>query len=180
MKTSEKKRAESDCGPASVIADMAAPAKDFVLSVLCIGLPILFLLTGCSEKGAALKTGQQAPSFALTDIGGITITVPQDVKGKVAAIRFWSSKYADKGLMILAVNIGEEKGDVEKFAKGYNISYPLLLDPGQKVTKRYGVVSTPVTFILDRKGTIRQKILGGISGQAFEEVLLGYLNGKKS
>ncbi|HET6515682.1 MAG TPA: TlpA disulfide reductase family protein [Thermodesulfovibrionales bacterium] len=158
---------------------------------------MFFLPLSCSEKGVILRTGQPAPSFALSDISGKMIRVPEDVKGRITAIRFWASsckfcaaempeieevykKYADKGLVILAVNIGEDKGDVEKFAKGYNISYPMLLDPGQIVTKRYGVISTPETFLLDRNGLIRQKILGEINRQTFEEIVIECLKEEKT
>lgn len=167
------------------------------LSAVCISLLMLSPFLGCSEKKVILRNGQRAPAFTLTDTSGKTIRVPEDVRGKVVAIRFWAStckycaaempemeevykKYADKGLIILAVNIGEERGTVERFAKEHNISYPLLVDPGQEVTKRYGVISVPVTVILDRDGIIRQKILGGINGQTLEEIMMEWLKGKKS
>jgi cytochrome c biogenesis protein CcmG/thiol:disulfide interchange protein DsbE len=144
-----------------------------------------------------LRTGQVAPAFALKDINGQTIKVPEDVKGRIVAIRFWASwckscaaempeleqvyrNYASKGLLILAVNIGQDKGDAETFSKEHNISYPLLPDPGQEVTKRYGVTSIPMTFILDGSGVIRKKILGEISRQNFEKIVVQLMKEKKS
>jgi cytochrome c biogenesis protein CcmG/thiol:disulfide interchange protein DsbE len=166
------------------------------ISIIYISLTLFLLLTGCS-KAVILRIGQAAPAFALKDISGKTIRVPEDVKGRVVAIRFWASwckscaaempeleqvyrNYSGKGLLILAVNIGQDEGDVEKFSKEHNISYPLLPDPGQKVTKRYGVTSIPITFILDGRGIIRQKILGEISRQNFEEILVKWMKEKKS
>lgn len=167
------------------------------LSIVCISLSVFFLLLSCSDKAVILRTGQAAPAFTLNDISGKTIRVPEDVKGRIVVIRFWAGwckscaaempeiekvyrKYADKGLAILAVNIGQGKGDVEKFAKGYNISYALLLDPRRLVTKRYGVTSIPAMFILDRSGVIRQKILGETGRETFEEIVLEWLKEKKS
>jgi len=165
--------------------------------IVCISLPFFFMPISCSDKGTMLRTGQTAPAFALNDINGKTIRVPEDVKGRTVAVRFWASwckscaaempelekvyqNYSGKGLVILAVNIGQGKGDVEKFAKEHNLSYPLLSDPGQEVTKRYGVNSIPITFILDGKGVIRQKILGEINGQTFEEIVLQCMKEHKS
>ena len=162
----------------------------FLPTVLLI-LPFS-LLCGCSNQKVILRTGQAAPAFALSDMQGNTVRVPEDIKGKVGVIRFWSDsckscaeempqidklykKYADEGLVILAVNIGEDKEAVEKFVNRLNISYMVLLDPGAAVTKRYGVVGVPTTFIIDRNGTIRQKILGEAGAAAFENMVLAQL-----
>jgi peroxiredoxin len=150
------------------------------------------LLYGCSEQKVILRTGQAAPAFALSDINGKMLRFPEDLKGKVVAIRFWAdwckscaeempviekvyNKDKDNGLVILAVNIGQERDAVVKFVNGMKISYPVLLDPGTVVTKRYGVTGLPVTFIIDRNGTIRQKILGEAGQTAFEEMVLEQL-----
>lgn len=156
-------------------------------------LMLLFsLLCGCSNQKVMLKTGEAAAAFVLFDMKGNTVRVPEDMKGKVAVIRFWSDsckscaeempqiekvykKYADKGLVILAVNIGEDKAAVAKFVEGINISYTVLLDPGAVVTKRYGITGLPTTFIIDRNGTIREKILGETGVVAFEQMVLEQL-----
>jgi len=151
------------------------------------------LFFGCSEQKIILRTGQTAPPFSLSDISGKTWRFPDDLKGKVVVVRFWAdwckscaeempviervyNKYRDKGLVILAVNIGQERDAVAKFANGIKISYPVLLDPGAVVTKRYGVTGLPITFIIDRSGIIRQKILGEAGQTAFEELMLEQLN----
>ncbi len=150
------------------------------------------LLCGCSDQKVILRTGQTAPAFSLSDINGKTWRFPEDLKGKVVAIRFWAdwckscaeempviekvyNKYKDKGLVILAVNIGQERAAVVKFVNGIKISYPVLLDPGTVVTKRYGVTGLPITFIIDRNGIIRQKILGEAGQTVFEELVLEQL-----
>jgi peroxiredoxin len=167
------------------------------------GFPIMFviacslvfsfgLLYGCSDKKVILKTGQAAPAFVLTDTNGKTIKFPEDMKGKVVAVRFWADwckscarempeiekvylKHKDKGLVVLAVNIGQEKAAVEKFVNDIRISYPGLIDPGAVVTKRYGVSGVPMTVIVDRSGNIRQKILGETGEVAFEEIVIEQL-----
>jgi cytochrome c biogenesis protein CcmG/thiol:disulfide interchange protein DsbE len=163
----------------------------YLLVFLSIVLSSLLcsLLCGCSNRKVILKPGQAAPAFVLYDMKGNMVRIPEDVKGKVAVIRFWSDsckfcieempkmekvykKYADKGMVILAVNVGEDKDAVVKFVNGLNISYTVLLDPGTVVTKRYGVTGLPTTFIIDRDGTIRQKILGETGAATFEEIVL--------
>lgn len=161
-------------------------------SIVCLFIFAVCFSYGCSDKKVILKSGQPAPRFALNDMSGNTIRVPEDVKGKIVAIRFWSEgckscaiempeiekvykQYADKGFVVLAVNIGQEKAVVDNFLKGINVSYPVLMDPGTVVTKSYGVIGVPITFILDRQGIIRQKILGETGKAVFEEIVLEHL-----
>ncbi len=168
----------------------------FVLSLVPIIVWAVFLLCGCSDKEVIIREGQPAPAFVLTDITGKTIRVPEDVKGKIVAIRFWADwckacvaempeidrvykKYANSDFLILAVNVGQDRSTVEKFVKGYNISYPVLIDVGREVTKRYGIAGIPVTYFLDRNGIIRRKILGEIDGVAFEKIVLEQLKEKE-
>ncbi len=154
---------------------------------------LLCLFYGCSDQKVMLRTGQTAPSFSLSDINGKTWRLPEDLKGKVVVIRFWAdwckscaeempaiekvyNKYKDKGLFILAVNIGQERDAVIKFANEIKISYPVLLDPGTVVTKHYGVTGLPITFIIDRNSIMRQKILGEVGQTVFDELVLEQLN----
>ncbi len=169
-------------------------SRGYLRALLLASSLVLFfcLFYGCSDHKVLIRTGQAAPHFELSDINGKTLRFPGDMQGKVVAIRFWAdwckscaeempviekvyNKYKDKGLVILAVNIGQEKDAVEKFVKGIEITYPVLLDPGAVVTRRYGVTGLPITFIIDRNGTIRQKILGEAGKTAFEEIVLEQL-----
>ena len=169
--------------------------KGYLHSLLLAGSLVLLvgLFCGCSDQKVVLRVGQTAPVFSLADINGKTSKFPEDLKGKVVAIRFWADwckscaeempviektydKYKDRGLVILAVNIGQERDAVVKFINGIKISYTVLLDPGALVTKRYGVTGLPMTFIIDRNGIIRQKILGEAGQTAFEELVLGQLS----
>jgi len=100
------------------------PASSFVL--------LFGLFYGCSDQKVILNTGKTAPAFSLLDINGKTWRFPEDLKGKVVAIRFWAdwcrscagempgiakvhNQYKDKGLVILAINIGQERAAVVKW-----------------------------------------------------------------
>jgi len=43
-------------------------------------------------------------------------------------------EWADKGLVLLAVNIGEETLAVEQFMQEYNLTFPVLLDTDKSVS----------------------------------------------
>jgi peroxiredoxin len=45
---------------------------------------------------------------------------------------------------------------------GDRVTLPVLLDPDGSVGKTYGITGVPETFVIDKKGTIRKKIIGPI------------------
>ncbi|MEN3014056.1 MAG: TlpA disulfide reductase family protein [Endomicrobiia bacterium] len=64
------------------------------------------------------------------------------------------NKYKDKGLEILAINIGEPKNKVENFVVSQKIPYRVLLDLHGKVAKQYGVRGIPTNFLINKSGEV--------------------------
>lgn len=152
----------------------------------------LLIIFGCKQKQIQLKIGEPLPKFTLSDLKGNKVTVPDDFKSKIVIIRFWAdwctycaeempaidvvyNKYKDKGLIILAVNVGQPKEVAEAFVTNLKISYPVLLDTYSVTAKRYGVVGLPTTFIVDRNGILREKILGETGRTVFEKLISSLL-----
>jgi alkyl hydroperoxide reductase subunit AhpC len=57
-----------------------------------------------------------------------------------------------RGLAVLAVNIQEGHSTVAAWARESRVTIPMLLDTDGVVTRRYGVIATPTTFLIDREG----------------------------
>lgn len=166
-----------------------------------LGLPIAVLLAfslGISPAAALaagktpLKIGDAPPRMALPDLRGGTVRLPDDFRGKVLILHFWTGgcssckeempameslygKYGNKGLVILAVNVGQRRDLVKKLVQGIGISYPVLLDTEKEVARKYDVVGVPRTYIVDRKGVVRYKILGAASEEMLKKQVLSLL-----
>jgi len=133
-----------------------------------------------------LKIGDKPPEFLLYDLNDKLVSLYQS-KGKVVVLYFWADgcckdrtlladedfykKYKEKGLVILAINSGQPKKVVEKFARERNLPYLVLLDLRFSATKQYGVTALPMIFVLDREGTIRNRVLGQVEFAYLEKVL---------
>lgn len=62
---------------------------------------------------------------------------------------------------MLAVSIDREgKEVVGPFVAKYGLTFPVLLDPDNKIYKLYGLTGIPETFIIDKNGVILFKIIG--------------------
>ncbi|MDG4553821.1 MAG: TlpA disulfide reductase family protein [Candidatus Competibacter sp.] len=158
-------------------------------------LPFLLLsvlLTGCEQNVTATKTASPAPAFALERLDGPTAHFPEQYRGQVVAIRFWADwcpychaemqalepvyrRHREQGLAILAVNVLQPPETVRTFVQGLDISYEALLDPQGEVTRDYRVMGLPMTFIVDRKGVIRARIVGESTPEVFEQAITPWL-----
>jgi cytochrome c biogenesis protein CcmG, thiol:disulfide interchange protein DsbE len=85
------------------------------------------------------------------------------------------TRYSSRGLTILAVNVGQRRDAVRALAAGLKLGYPILLDPDTAVAREYEVVGVPKTFILDRNGLIRYKIVGSASIESLTKLVQSLL-----
>ena len=143
----------------------------FLVSVL--GLTLL----GCNASPKTAGLGKMAPDFALDDVNGNPLQLSH-YRGKVVLLRFWADwcpscklempeidifyrKMADRGFVVLSVYLKPEmEASVTQLVQALKLTFPVLLDKEGQVTSRYGVASLPTTFVIDRKGIIREKVLG--------------------
>lgn len=156
-----------------------------LLSPIAIILAVLGLVIGGASGGAGLwandvrpEEGHLAPDFALMTLEGKTIRLSEFRGQKVVLINFWAtwcppcrlemptmqqiySEYKVKGFEILAVNIEPDaKQAIGDFVKELRLTFPILLDPDMKVTRKFRVIGLPISVLIDRQGIIRAKMMG--------------------
>ena len=143
-----------------------------IFSITVLTLVVLFSQqTG--NRGYIVEVGDQCPDFSMTLADGKSITL-NDMKGKVFMLQFtasWCSvcrkemphieseiwqQYKDQGLVVIGVDRDEPLEVVQNFAKEMKISYPLALDPGSEIFKKFAFENSGVTrnILVDRDGKI--------------------------
>ena len=153
---------------------------------------VLALLAGCEQNASTLQAGAPAPAFSLEPLNGPSVRFPEQYRGQVVAIRFWADwcpscrsemtalepvyrQHRDRGLVILAVNVLQPPETVQAFVNQLGISYDVLLDRQGEVMRGYRVMGLPMTFIVDRQGVIRTRIVGESTPEVFERAIAGLL-----
>ena len=127
--------------------------------------------------------GNMAPDFQLKDLGGRDLTL-SELRGSPVLLNFWASwcgpckaempliqavyedkAWSERGLVILAIDIGEPVETVEKFIQENGLSFTILLDGTMEVAKTYNIRAIPTTFLIDENGIIANITLGAFSNK---------------
>jgi peroxiredoxin len=55
------------------------------------------------------------------------------------------------------------------------VSYLLLIDPDEKSARLFGVTDVPRTYVIDRSGVVRYRILGIATPETLKKLILSLL-----
>ena len=161
----------------------------FLILAGCLAL----FITACGERPVA-TIGKPAPDFDTLDLDGKVWSLSK-LKGNVVFINFcatWCSPCReempsmqrlytklpkDKFEMIALFN-NDKKPAVRNFVSQLGLTFPILSDEHNFAGTKYGLTGLPETFIVDKQGVIREKIIGPAKWDSPEnvEMLMRYIN----
>ena len=64
----------------------------------------------------------------------------------------------DQGLVVLAINLGENPDLVAGWVKSRGVTTTVLLDGDNEAQKSYQIAYTPTVFLLDRQGKLVEDV----------------------
>jgi thiol-disulfide isomerase/thioredoxin len=122
--------------------------------------------------------GEPAPALVVPQVGGGTIDLAA-LRGKPVWVNFMGTycppcrdefpqmngfyaRYADEGLVVVAIDVREEEGTVAAFAQDLNTTFPIGLDADGSAQRTWEALVLPVHFWVDAEGIVRDGALGGI------------------
>ncbi len=135
--------------------------------------------------------GNLAPDFELPDLNGRFASL-RSFRGQPVMLNFWATwcgpcqsemlflqqindKWSDKGLVFLAVDVGENPTTVAAFVQSNSYTFRVMLDIDTKVTEAYGIRGIPTTFFIDTEGEIQSMKVGSFQDVAEIEGYLGQI-----
>lgn len=147
---------------------MQTPIKTLVAgAILALGLVYSAASLG---KGPAMDPSP-APDFTLKSLSGENVRL-SELRGQVVMINFWASwcgpcrqempllealyqRYNALGFELLGVNVEQDVDDAKRWLADTKVSFPVLLDPSNELTRKYDVRAMPSTVLVDRDGNMR-------------------------
>jgi DsbE subfamily thiol:disulfide oxidoreductase len=145
-----------------------------VISILvALGMGFWFALP---EAPGTMQEGDQITSLNLPDLQDVMQTLP---KGEIILLNFWATwcppcrkeipsmvklhkKLSSQGLKIVAVSVDKNRDDLENFVKEHQMPFMVLHDADSIAARQYGVFRFPETFLIDREGRVRHRLVGEV------------------
>jgi thiol-disulfide isomerase/thioredoxin len=140
-----------------------------------------------SPGGPAFHVGQAAPPLLVRQLGGGTIGLAA-LRGRPVWIEFmatwcpscrdefplmsgYAARFADRGLVVLAVDVREDEGTVAAFANQLRPTFPMGLDEDGTAASAWDVVALPTHFFVDAAGIVRDGAVGEIGPDVMASAL---------
>jgi peroxiredoxin len=136
-------------------------------------------------SASPMEVNYPAPGLSLENIKGKTESLA-DFHDNVVLVNNWAiwclpckaemptlvafyNDHAKDGLMIIAVEAGEPRDQVQRFADQYQMPFAVWLDPDGKSLEAFKNGSLPNSYVIDRTGTIRLMWVGEINRETLEK-----------
>jgi peroxiredoxin len=149
-------------------------------------LGLLLLAVACSEdaRPAPIAVGQPVPAYEARVLDGESVSLA-DLRGQVVVLNIWATwcppcreempglqalqeRYADQGLHVIGVSIDGQNavGAVRSFLESNGITFTILHDADERVTRAFRTMGVPETFLIDREGRLVQRWIGKIDAES--------------
>ena len=78
--------------------------------------------------------------------------------------------FSDDELVVLSVDIGESRDDIQDFLSEIPADFPVMVDTDGVTVKSWKIIAFPTTFVIDKEGIIRLAYYGGLEWDTPEVV----------
>jgi peroxiredoxin len=135
--------------------------------------------------------GRAAPDFLLESPDGGALRF-SDLRGSPVLVNFWASWCAPcreempdivraydarepDGLVVVAVNLQENAGQIREFADEYGMRFPIVIDRSGEVAETWRVggpiEGIPSSYFIDSRGVVRARVFGPMDADRIAEEL---------
>lgn len=132
--------------------------------------------------------GDPAPHFELRTMAGDVFSL-EDNEGRVVVLNFWAtwcapcrveipdliemqSDFGDEAVRFVGISVDHQGEEVVRpFMEEMAFNYPVVIDDGTVSEQYGGIFALPMTFVIDRDGTIRWRKAGIVTREALAPLL---------
>jgi thiol-disulfide isomerase/thioredoxin len=147
----------------------------------------LLLLAAAVYAVGGDDENEPAPHFRAKTMAGEMFN-NESIKGKVVLLEFWTTwcpyceqeagivdkinkEFADQGLIVLAVDVGESKKTVKKYLEQHPRSCRIVLTEDTNLAALYEANSYPIYVVIDRDGNVAGERRGAGRERALRALL---------
>jgi len=161
--------------------------------VACAALLAVFALNqGTPVNTTAVRADN--PLFEVLDEAGGKKLSSADLKGKVVFLNFWASwcdpckeempsmdalyktLRTNGNFAMVTVLYRDSLTNASDYMKSKGFAFPVYTDPAEASSRNFGVTGVPETYLIDKKGVVRKRVIGAADwGSAEEKALINLL-----
>jgi cytochrome c biogenesis protein CcmG/thiol:disulfide interchange protein DsbE len=193
----ERAKSETSAGPCGGRAGLARNIFTAIALAIAISAMVWFfarpsgppasqsvtLTAGAS--GPAPRVGKEAPDFSGVDLDGNPLELSQ-LRGHPVWLAFGATwcppcraeapdleaayeQYKDSGLIIVAVDVGEDADTIRNYVARTGLTYPFAADSATEIAAQYRVTGLPTHFFVDANGLLRDMRIGSVGKKTIDE-----------
>ncbi len=137
------------------------------------GLLVLFAgVAGCDRGDHPERLGQPAPLFTISD-GTESIDLAR-LRGKVVVLNLWATwcapcieelpsllamQKALPQIAVVGVSMDTDEAVYRRFLAQHHVTLTTVRDGDGRINALYGTVQIPETYVIDRQGMLRRKLV---------------------
>ncbi len=142
-------------------------------------------------EGRTAVAGDRAPDFLLNNLDREPVRL-SDFRGTPVVLNFFASwcgpcltelpllqaayLNANLGYVVFGVATQDSRGAIEVLADDMKLTFPIVIDGDNSVTRAYRVIGPPYTFFIDANGTVIDVIPGALKQEKLDQLLDKLLN----
>jgi cytochrome c biogenesis protein CcmG/thiol:disulfide interchange protein DsbE len=138
-----------------------------------------------------VRIGDTAPAFVLADLDGNPVSL-EALRGRPVIVNFWASwcgpcvdefpllrsaaaAHERDGLAIVGIVFRDRSEAARAFMARMGAEWPGVMDPGEGLATRFGIIWPPASFFIDRSGVVVDRQIGQLSATDLQRGLAGIL-----
>jgi cytochrome c biogenesis protein CcmG/thiol:disulfide interchange protein DsbE len=142
------------------------------------GALLVLAACGSADRFRPLRVGDPAPAYAAPDLTGDTVALAA-LRGQAVLLNVWATwcapcreempelqalheRFATRGLRVLGVSVDASGSEdpIRYFLDEFGVSFTILHDPADRVSRLFRLTGVPETFLIDRHGRIAHHWFG--------------------
>jgi len=147
------------------------------LIALAVGAAAAFAILWSPAAPPPVGHGSLAPDFTLEKLAGGPPVTLSDLRGRVVLVNFWATwckpcedempamerlyrALRAEGFELLAISVDRDRDAILGFRERMGLSFPILLDPEQRVARAYLTFRFPESLLIARDGVVSERYIG--------------------
>ncbi|MDQ7786415.1 MAG: TlpA disulfide reductase family protein [Thermodesulfovibrionales bacterium] len=149
-----------------------------LISILMAALAVLFFATRSDHNiPETVSIGETVPDFELIDVKNRTMKL-SDLRGSIVLVNFWATwcescidempslenlqknLSGETSFRIVTVLFKDNLPRATDYLRDNRYTLPVYANPDGSAARNFGLTGVPETYLIDKKGILREKVIG--------------------